>query len=627
MIFVAPFLLLSSLIAQPLDLELTEHIAKSGDSVSVDVIVQNNFTDIASVQFSMLFDPTVIQFLDKELVDLDFVAIGSVEAANGELRLSWFPTDGVEVSVPNGQVMVRLHFLVIGNVGDYTDVSFSDVPIAIEVFRKIDGINIPIQLGQDHGSVLVGNTINVFAQVTNAPCVGSNEAAIDLTINDPGEFEFAWTGPNGFISSDQNVSSLESGDYFLIITNDQGEIVMDTAFIVLQPLSSVEISNLEIENTTCSGNDGAIQVLADGGVGPYTYDIGEESGMVNSFTNLPAGTYTLIVTDANGCEDEMEFEIDGQEIPIADLGADLDLCEEEALQLSVGEYPSVVWSTGATGSSISVADSGEYSVTITSNDGCENVDTINVQFLASVVATTAVEVFAICPGDSIQLNIDGNGDTYEWLDPNGTLSATNIPNPISYTTENEVYDVVVSNECGSEMIEVPVEISEITAFASADTCIAPGTPAVLFASGGVSYSWSGPNISSHDLSLLTVNPSEESNYFVMIVDANGCTTIEEVKVEIANNPSEQIKAVNMITPNGDGKNDVLEFNGLLKFGSNTFTVFNRWGDTVYSRFNYQTDEERFDGTYREKPLPAGTYYYVLQFKDDVIKQAFTIARN
>ncbi len=627
MIFVAPFLLLSSLIAQPLELELTEHIAKSGDSVSVDVIVQDHFTDIASVQFSMLFDPSVIQFMDKELVDLDFVAIGSVEAANGELRLSWFPTDGVAVSIPSGQIMIRLHFQVIGNVGDYTDISFSDTPLAIEVFRKVDGVNVPIELGQDHGSVLIANALNVFAEVTNAPCTGSNEAAIDLTINDPGEYEFAWTGPNGFMSSDQNVSNLESGDYFLIITNDQGEVVMDTAFIVLQPLSSIEISNLEIQEATCSGNDGSIQILADGGVGPYTYDIGIESGMVGAFTDLPSGTYSLVVTDANGCEDIEEFEIVGQEIPIADLGEDLDLCEEEAVLLSVGEYPSVVWSTGATGSSISIADSGAYSVTVTSNDGCENVDTINIQFMASVAATTAVDVFTACPGDSVQLIIAGNGETFEWLDPNGTLSATDIPNPISYATEAEVYDVVVTNECGSEVIEVPVEINEVTAFASADTCIAPGASAVLYATGGVSYSWSGPNISSHDLSLLSVTPEEASNYFVMIVDANGCTTIEEVTVEIANNPSEQLKAVNMITPNGDRKNDVLEFDDLSKFGTNTFTVFNRWGDTVYSRFNYQTDAERFDGTYRDKPLPAGTYFYILQFKNDVIKQSFTIARD
>ena len=627
MIFVAPFLLLSSLIAQPLELQLTEHIAKNGDSVSVDLIVQNNFTDIASVQFSMLFDPSVIQYLDKEIVDLDFVAIGSVEAANGELRLSWFPTDGVEVSVPNGQVMIRLHFLVIGNVGDFTDINFSDTPIAIEVFRKVDGVNVPIQLEQDHGSVLVANSLNVFAEVTNAPCTGSNEAAIELVVNDSGEFEFAWTGPNGFMSSDQNVSNLESGDYFLIITNDQGEVVMDTAFIVLQPLSSIEISNLEIQDASCNGNDGAIQILVDGGVGPYNFDIGIESGMVNSFNELPAGTYSLVVTDANGCEDLMDFEIAGQEIPIADLGADLDLCEEEELLLSVGEYPSVIWSNGTIGNSITVANSGEYSVTVTSNDGCETVDTINVQFLSTVVATTAVDVFTSCPGDSIQLNIEGNGETFEWMDPNGTLSATDIANPISYATDNEVYDVVVTNECGSEVIEVPVEVSQVTAFASADTCIAPGTAAVLYATGGVSYSWSGPNISSHDLSLLSVMPEEESNYFVMIVDENGCTVIDEVNVQIANNPSEQIKAVNLITPNGDRKNDVLEFNGLLKFGTNTFTVFNRWGDTVYSRFNYQTDEERFDGTYRGKPLPAGTYFYVLQFKNDTIKQAFTIARD
>jgi len=95
---------------------------------------------------------------------------------------------------------------------------------------------------------------------------------------------------------------------------------------------------------------------------------------------------------------------------------------------------------------------------------------------------------------------------------------------------------------------------------------------------------------------------------------------------VANNPLD-ILAINLITPNGDGKNDVLEFGNISKYGVNSLKVYNRWGDLIYNKVNYQDDEERFDGTYKGKQLPAGNYFYVLAFRDGEIKQTLTILRE
>jgi gliding motility-associated-like protein len=83
----------------------------------------------------------------------------------------------------------------------------------------------------------------------------------------------------------------------------------------------------------------------------------------------------------------------------------------------------------------------------------------------------------------------------------------------------------------------------------------------------------------------------------------------------------------MITPNGDGKNDILEFQGASKFGQNTLKIYNRWGDLVYQKLNYQLDDERFDGTRNGSPLPAANYYYILSFRSGEIKQTLTIVRD
>ncbi len=114
----------------------------------------------------------------------------------------------------------------------------------------------------------------------------------------------------------------------------------------------------------------------------------------------------------------------------------------------------------------------------------------------------------------------------------------------------------------------------------------------------------------------------------MIIDANGCTTFDDVVVQVGANPTQFVKRVNLITPNGDGQNDQLYFGDIGKFGPNTLRVFNRWGSIVYERVNYQKDNNRFDGTYKGKELPAGTYYYVLAFRNgEEIKQTLAIVRE
>ena len=93
---------------------------------------------------------------------------------------------------------------------------------------------------------------------------------------------------------------------------------------------------------------------------------------------------------------------------------------------------------------------------------------------------------------------------------------------------------------------------------------------------------------------------------------------------VANDPVTSITPYNLITPNGDGFNDELEFGEISKFGSNSLKVYNRWGDLVYQKLNYQSDEDRFVGLFNGQRLPAGNYFYVLAFRQGEIRQTLTI---
>jgi gliding motility-associated-like protein len=74
-----------------------------------------------------------------------------------------------------------------------------------------------------------------------------------------------------------------------------------------------------------------------------------------------------------------------------------------------------------------------------------------------------------------------------------------------------------------------------------------------------------------------------------------------------------------ISPNGDGQNDVLIIPGIMRKGNNTLTIYNRWGNIVYQKDNYQNDwggqtDRAFNLTSDDNLLPDGTYYYVIDFK-------------
>ena len=108
----------------------------------------------------------------------------------------------------------------------------------------------------------------------------------------------------------------------------------------------------------------------------------------------------------------------------------------------------------------------------------------------------------------------------------------------------------------------------------------------------------------------TAKPTATTNYTVTVTDPNGCTASDNAVVTVL---PYCIKPMDAFTPNGDGIND--KWLATTNSGSCTsqviVNVFNRYGNLVYSNENYQND---WNGTYKGKPVPDGTYYYVIKYK-------------
>ncbi len=408
------------------------------------------------------------------------------------------------------------------------------------------------------------------------------------------------------------------GTYSVTVTNSNGCIAIDSVWALA---GSAGLPPLPDSILLCAGQS---TTLDAGTFAAYRWSTGATTRTIPA---TMTGNYSVTVTDAAGCTASDFVQVQVAIAPQVSLGDTAFICNGENLMLDAGVFPAYHWSTGATTRSINVSTAGNYSVTVTNAANCMGSDTIRVQTDTPFEAMIENDTLSVCSGASIQLRAS-LADSYQWIDTSKTLSALDIRNPTAQPRTTVAYTLIASNSCGIDTVKVEIAVLQALGTAGQDKTITLGDELELNASGGVSYFWflTDYPVSNARIPNPTTKPEDTTSYFVMITDVNGCQKLDTITVFVADD-SVNVKTVNLITPNGDDKNDVLEFKDIEKFGINTLKVYNRWGDLVYQKINYQKDDDRFDGTRKGKPLPAGNYYYVLSFREKEYKQTLTILRE
>lgn len=589
-----------------------------------------DFSRIVSMQFSMQFDTAVIRYESHELAELPQLAIGAFQAQAGSLRFSWFDPEAVGANLPDGATLARFTFRAVGQPGDSTLLPIVPQPLATQVFRATDVVNEydSIGIAQAIGRVRILGPLGLAINQLNVGCFGANDGAITLSLAvDTSDYQISWAGPAGFTASSFVLSGLAPGTYAYTLRDDNGEVIAGGEVVVTGPAAALTVG-VQVADTDCNTPTGSIALTPAGGVPPYSYTFNGANAADSLFADLAAGDYRVAVADANGCIWADTLTVIAPLAPQISLPDTLAWCEGAATVLAPGGEGSYLWSNGATTPTLSVEAEGLYTVTVTNANNCSASDSTVVVRDGLVNALLETPNLSLCPGDTVRLRVSG-GANYRWLSETSTLSEINVPDPRAFPATTTVYRVEVANTCGADTLDVPVEVFEVTASAGADTCIAPGDPVRLRASGGVAYFWLPGEypVNNPTLTEPTAFPEDSTIFRVEITDANGCVTLDEMVVLVAEDPASVIVPVNLITPNGDGFNDVLEFGDITKFGENSLKVYSRWGQLVYQKLNYQRDYQRFDGRYQGEPLPAGSYFYVLEFRSGVIKQSLLIVRD
>ena len=294
--------------------------------------------------------------------------------------------------------------------------------------------------------------ISILASATDLDCNDASGAAdgeIDITVSGgtPG-YTYAWTTADGsgLVASDEDQTGLSAGTYDLVVTDANGCTQADT-YTLTEP-DAVVVTGTQTDlacNANSGAADGAIDITATGGQGTseadytYAWTTADGSGLVATDadqTGLSAGTYVVVVTDANGCTDTETWtlgEPDAVECsldsPVVGAGGTNILCEGETGTIDVtatgGTAPYTYSLDGGlttqTDPTFTVV-AGTYTVTTIDANGCEAECEITLTEPPALIAGTCV-VEDECQLNAGEIEVAAEGGvapyTVTWTSPTG----------------------------------------------------------------------------------------------------------------------------------------------------------------------------------------------------------------
>lgn len=148
----------------------------------------------------------------------------------------------------------------------------------------------------------------------------------------------------------------------------------------------------------------------------------------------------------------------------------------------------------------------------------------------------------------------------------------------------------------------------ITITSDKGNTVSKGEDVHLTATGAATYNWdnAGGIVSGQQTPVLEIRPEANTSYQLTATSTEGCTSTAAINIAIVEDF--KVDATNVLTPNGDGKNDRWVIRNIDSYPNNELKIFDRAGRLVYSQRNYNNT---WDGTMNGHPLAEGTYYYML----------------
>ncbi len=226
-------------------------------------------------------------------------------------------------------------------------------------------------------------------------------------------------------------------------------------------------------------------------------------------------------------------------------------------------------------------------------------------------ALPEVNLIQACgPGEvSVHIRNKKEGNTYRWYLPKGADAFYQGDSlSLQLTGDTLIYVDAYNGSCASEKVPVDIQIKELPVVnAGLDRRILKGESIELAATGAfASCRWEPHNsLEFPDSPNPRVSPQATHSYIVTATSAEGCQLSDTVVVFVL----DKFPVPNAFSPNSDGMNDAWEIPTIENYPDCVVAVYNKWGNEVFYSKGYQSP---WDGTFKGKALPAGTYYFTLR---------------
>lgn len=558
--------------------------AMPGENVCLPVTVEG-FNDVASMQFSVSWDPTVLQFttvqsFNPSVPDLNSGLFNTGQAGSGILTFSWADFSFTGVTLADGSAIFEICFNVIGDFGESSPVAFVNSPTPIEIgdpnqnyygFVGNDGI---VNVSSD---VLF---VNISQDSVSCPTFSDGAFTVMVAGGTP-PYLMSWrplpppagpfNGPETIAASGGSftVSDLAS-DFYEILVEDSGSpnpnSVLDTIEVLAGPALGV---NIQPVGPACFGEStGSVSaVVILGGVvqpdpGPdFTFTWNTTPENIQTLSNVPSGFYAVTVTDANGCESTASVTLSQPSqlnilpnntfITNASCSGSMDgaiTITATGGTTATGQY-TYSWSDGlgtvvATSSQVSNLNPGQYCVTLTDDNDCELVRCFNVG-AQKVLSVNAIVADVSCNGLSDgQIVATGSTSgapadlpyTFTW----SSFTTPPVNTPTSSTLNDlpagtyfltmtdadaagcQILDTFIVRQPEALLLSLIEQVNE--------TCVVGNDgSATVGVTGGTypyTYSWDDPAMQADSIA----TGLSEGNYTLMVTDANNC--VQSLSVSI-----------------------------------------------------------------------------------------------
>ena len=567
----------------------------------------------------------------------------AVTTPNG-LEVSVIATDALCFGDANGNVDAT----IVGGVPPHT-FAWSNSATTEDINALPQG-TYTITVTDDEGCTVTATaTVNqpdaLIAEVLaplNASCNGSADGSLDLQVTGGvAPYTYLWNNGAGM---QEDPTGLAAGTYIVTVTDANGCTYEEEA--VIEEPTALELI-INTADADCNGSStGSLSSTVNGGTPPYSYDWSGVIDDVANPENVPAGTFTLVVTDANGCDITSSATV-GQpaaiQIQITDQsdnsGFNITCADAEDGYVQVtatgGNTPfSYNWNNGATGDRVENLGVGTYEVIVTDSKGCTQALSVSMTAPAPMIVSTQ-QVDPTCFGDGNGFifveNVTGGSGPYLYSFDGGPFTAS----PQFTNLQGGSYEVAIQDANGCEwtdQFEI-IEPTELEITLGGDEEIELGESFTIMPqanSTNFDFEWTKGayfDDTTRTSYQMIVAPPTTTVYEIEITDDKGCRASDLMTIYVSKD--RPVFIPNAFTPDGDGINDFFQIfarEGIIR-NVKRFSIYDRWGEIVFHRTDFMPltngddTDNGWNGRLNDELMNPAVFIYIaeIEFIDDTVE--------